>query len=133
MAILTGAIRYRGSFKSIRTYVNLHDGKTTLVPQGAIHFRILNHISTISDYEYSEQTRTYEATSGFNAQSAFLPEKDRADPNGSALFCYMGALSGLVIQQLLTWLDFGVGLRYSLLKRLYGRLIVAMGWPKQVD
>ena len=25
MAILTGAIKYRGSFKSIRNYVNLHD------------------------------------------------------------------------------------------------------------
>ena len=28
MAILTGAIKYRGSFKSIRNYRNLHDGNT---------------------------------------------------------------------------------------------------------
>ena len=28
MAIQTGAIKYRGSFKSIRNYVNLHDPKT---------------------------------------------------------------------------------------------------------
>jgi hypothetical protein len=28
MAIQTGAIKYRGSFKSIRNYVNLHDGNT---------------------------------------------------------------------------------------------------------
>ena len=28
MAIQTGAIKYRGSFKSIRNYMNLHDGKT---------------------------------------------------------------------------------------------------------
>jgi hypothetical protein len=28
MAILTGAIKYRGSFKSIRNYMNLHDPKT---------------------------------------------------------------------------------------------------------
>ena len=45
--------------------------KPILVPKGATHFRILNHISTISDYEYSELTRAYEASSGFNAQSAF--------------------------------------------------------------
>jgi hypothetical protein len=45
--------------------------KPILVPQGATHFRILNHISTISDYEYSELTRCYEASSGFNAKSAF--------------------------------------------------------------
>jgi hypothetical protein len=28
MAIQTGMIKFRKSFKSIRTYVNLHDGKT---------------------------------------------------------------------------------------------------------
>jgi hypothetical protein len=42
-----------------------------LIPKGATHFRILNHISSISDYEYSEVTHCYEATSDFNAKSAF--------------------------------------------------------------
>ena len=45
--------------------------RTILIPKGATHFRVLNHISSISDYEYSELTHCYEASSGFNAKSAF--------------------------------------------------------------
>src|ERR1035437_5790500 len=34
MAILTGAIKYRGSFKSIRNYMNLHDPRTVAGEKG---------------------------------------------------------------------------------------------------
>ena len=44
MAILTGAIKYRGSFKSIRNYMNLHDPKTYAVEKGgANRDLIMNH------------------------------------------------------------------------------------------
>ena len=44
MAILTGAIKYRGSFKSIRNYMNLHDPKTYAGEKGgANRDLIMNH------------------------------------------------------------------------------------------
>jgi hypothetical protein len=45
--------------------------KPILVPKGATHFRIQNHLSSISDYSYSEITHRYEAINPFNAQSVF--------------------------------------------------------------
>ena len=44
MAIQTGAIKYRGSFKSIRNYVNLHDGNTYAGEKGGANRElIMNH------------------------------------------------------------------------------------------
>jgi hypothetical protein len=45
--------------------------KPSLIPQGATHYRVQNHLSAISDYNYSELTHRYEASSAFNTQSAF--------------------------------------------------------------
>jgi hypothetical protein len=46
------------------------DIKKILVPKGATHFRVLNHISIISDYAYVELNRRYETTSPLNTMSA---------------------------------------------------------------
>ena len=46
--------------------------KPVLVPKGATHFRIQNHISIISDYAYGDLNRRYETTSPFNTMSAFV-------------------------------------------------------------
>jgi len=43
-----------------------------LVPKGATHFRIQNHISIISDYAYVDLNRRYETTSPMNTISAFI-------------------------------------------------------------
>ena len=45
--------------------------KPVYVPKGATHFRIQNHLSIISDYNYSEGNRRYEPLSLLNAKSAF--------------------------------------------------------------
>jgi len=44
--------------------------KKAYVPEGATHFRVQNHISVISDYEYSEANRRYEPLSALNMKSA---------------------------------------------------------------
>jgi len=41
------------------------------IPKGATHYRLLNHLSAISDYTYSELTRQYEPLSGLDATNAF--------------------------------------------------------------
>ena len=41
------------------------------IPLGATHYRVQNHISVISDYEYSEANRRYEPLSALNKMSAF--------------------------------------------------------------
>ena len=46
--------------------------KPVLVPKGATHFRIQNHISIISDYAYVDLNRRYETTSPMNTISAFI-------------------------------------------------------------
>ena len=46
--------------------------KPVLVPKGATHFRIQNHISIISDYAYIDLNRRYETTSPLNTTSAFI-------------------------------------------------------------
>jgi len=43
--------------------------KPCQVPGGATHFRILNHLSIISDYCYSESSRMYEPVSRLNGLS----------------------------------------------------------------
>jgi hypothetical protein len=48
------------------------DIKKILVPKGATHFRVQNHISIISDYAYVEINRRYEAASPLNTMSAFM-------------------------------------------------------------
>jgi hypothetical protein len=45
--------------------------KPVLVPEGATHYRVQNHLSIISDYSYSEINRRYEPISPLNALSAF--------------------------------------------------------------
>lgn len=57
--------------------------KPTLIPKGATHFRVQNHVSAISDYTYSELSHRYEAISGLNAQSAF--KYSEYTPIGTAL------------------------------------------------
>ena len=44
--------------------------KPILVPKGATHFRVQNHLSIISDYAYEDLNRRYETTSPFNTLSA---------------------------------------------------------------
>jgi hypothetical protein len=44
--------------------------KPTLIPAGASHFRIQNHLSIIADYTYSEVNRRYEPLSSLNKLSA---------------------------------------------------------------
>jgi hypothetical protein len=43
--------------------------RSYLVPGGATHFRVLNHLSIISDYCYSESSRMYEPMSRLNGMS----------------------------------------------------------------
>ena len=49
--------------------------KKSLIPKGASHFRIQNHLSIISDFSYSEGNRRYEPLSLLNAKSAFAYSK----------------------------------------------------------
>ena len=56
--------------------------KPCLVPGGATHFRVLNHLSVISDYRYSESSRMYEPVSRLNGLSVigysdYLPVLDK--------------------------------------------------------
>ena len=46
--------------------------KPILIPEGANYFRIQNHLSVVSDYNYSETTRCYEPVDVFNGKSAFI-------------------------------------------------------------
>ena len=45
--------------------------KDIMIPVGATHYRVLNHLSIISDYTYIEANRRYEPLSQLNALSAF--------------------------------------------------------------
>jgi len=45
--------------------------RDVLLPTGSTHFRVVNHLSIISDYEYSEANRDYEPLSALNTMSAF--------------------------------------------------------------
>jgi hypothetical protein len=45
--------------------------KVTDVPEGATHFRLLNHISVVSDYSYAELTRKYEPINPLDSESVF--------------------------------------------------------------
>ena len=45
--------------------------KPILIPEGASHYRIQNHISIISDYAYNDINRRYEPLSQLNTMSAF--------------------------------------------------------------
>jgi hypothetical protein len=57
--------------------------KAELVPAGATHFRIQNHISIISDYAYVDINRRYETASPQNTISAFVYSE--YTPIGTAL------------------------------------------------
>jgi hypothetical protein len=46
------------------------DIKNVMIPQGATHYRVQNHVSIISDYTYVEANRRYEPLSQLNAMSA---------------------------------------------------------------
>jgi hypothetical protein len=73
------------------------DIKSVLVPKGATHYRVQNHISVISDYTYVEVNRRYEPLSQLNGMSAFeysaytpvgttlTDEIDAAFPTGTTL------------------------------------------------
>ena len=55
-----------------------------LIPGGVTHFRILHHLSIISDFCYSEETQSYEPMSEFNGLSVigysdYIPNKERSD------------------------------------------------------
>jgi len=45
--------------------------KPALIPSGATHYRVQNHLSVISDYTYSEPNRRYEPMTLLNTMSAF--------------------------------------------------------------
>jgi hypothetical protein len=45
--------------------------KPVLIPAGATHYRVQNHVSIISDYSYVEANRRYEPLSLLNSLSAF--------------------------------------------------------------
>jgi hypothetical protein len=47
------------------------DIKNIMIPVGATHYRVQNHLSIISDYSYIEANRRYEPMSQLNAMSAF--------------------------------------------------------------
>jgi len=57
--------------------------KPILIPKGATHYRVQNHLSIISDYTYSEANRRYEPMSQLNTLSAF--EHSAYTPVGTAL------------------------------------------------
>ena len=57
--------------------------KPVLVPAGATHYRVQNHISIISDYGYNEINRRYEPLSQLNTMSAFVYSE--YTPVGTAL------------------------------------------------
>jgi len=48
------------------------DLKPVLIPEGATHYRVQNHLSIISDYIYSEANRSYEPMSLLNEMSAHV-------------------------------------------------------------
>jgi len=57
--------------------------KPVLIPLGATHYRVQNHLSIISDYTYVEANRRYEPMTMLNAMSAF--EYSPYTPVGTAL------------------------------------------------
>ena len=57
--------------------------KPVLVPAGATHYRVQNHVSIISDYEYADINRRYDPLSALNALSAF--DYSEYTPVGTAL------------------------------------------------
>jgi hypothetical protein len=57
--------------------------KPILIPKGATHYRVQNHLSIISDYTYNEANRRYEPLSRLNTMSAF--EYSEYTPVGTAL------------------------------------------------
>ena len=57
--------------------------KPVLVPAGATHYRVQNHVSIISDYTYVEANRRYEPLSQLNTMSAH--EYSAYTPVGTAL------------------------------------------------
>ena len=46
--------------------------KDILVPKGATHYRVQNHLSLVSDYVYSEANRRYEPLSMLNMTSSYV-------------------------------------------------------------
>jgi hypothetical protein len=57
--------------------------KPILIPKGATHYRVQNHLSIISDYTYNEANRRYEPMTQLNTMSAF--EYSAYTPVGTAL------------------------------------------------
>ena len=57
--------------------------KPILIPKGATHYRVQNHVSIISDYTYVEANRRYEPLSPMNTLSAFA--NSEYTPVGTAL------------------------------------------------
>ena len=57
--------------------------KPILIPKGASHYRVQNHISIISDFTYVEANRRYEPLSQLNTLSAFAYSE--YTPVGTAL------------------------------------------------
>src|ERR1035437_1751944 len=57
--------------------------KPILIPKGATHYRVQNHLSIISDYTYNEANRRYEPMTQLNTMSAF--KYSAYTPVGTAL------------------------------------------------
>jgi len=57
--------------------------KPSLIPAGATHYRVQNHVNIISDYTYVEANRRYEPLSQLNTLSAFAYSE--YTPVGTAL------------------------------------------------
>jgi hypothetical protein len=57
--------------------------KPVLIPAGATHYRVQNHVNIISDYTYVEANRRYEPLSQLNSMSAFAYSE--YTPVGTAL------------------------------------------------
>jgi len=57
--------------------------KPILIPKGATHYRVQNHLSIISDYTYNEANRRYEPMTLLNTLSAFAYSE--YTPVGTAL------------------------------------------------
>ena len=59
------------SRKEARLWIDHLKLRTSQIPNGATHFRVVNHLSVISDYAYSEENGLYEPLGDMNGMSVF--------------------------------------------------------------
>ena len=74
-AIDRAMIAFRGSHSDSRLETTLEVMELTMrgtdIPSGAERYRVLSHLSIVSDYRYSEDTKCYEPTNPLDGLSAF--------------------------------------------------------------